>query len=98
MKITNIAIVGTSEYVISNAFESTKVHFEKLGYTVLFGKEEDLSPETEKVLVICHGEESDIDAVFYIGDESSDEGKKIISSWTGHPHFRIIGDRYIKEK
>ncbi len=101
MKITNIAIVGVSSELVNDISRKTAVFFEKFGYTVLLGSEPDMSVPGEKVLVIHSDEElpgcaNKFDAVFYVGEESSAESVKLISTWTGHPHFRIIGNRYLR--
>ncbi|MBE6709411.1 MAG: hypothetical protein E7578_09250 [Ruminococcaceae bacterium] len=95
MKITNIAVVGVSEHIVDKALKHTKEFFERSGYTVLVGNGEVLPCETDKVLVIHTECSVEPDAVFYIGEESTDKDAEIISRWTGHPHFRIIGGRYI---
>lgn len=102
-----ILVTGTDRIAVSEAVCSLSDAVSRLGYAVALS---DASPNEDsgKSLIICdHTVDGNTDpfllyklydAVFFVGDDSSSEGLSQLSILTGHPHLRIIGNRFFENR
>ncbi len=103
MNTRKICIIGSPNPIRDDTVSKAYSAFAKIGYTISTESELPCCDSDKKILAIHLNDEIPTktvdtwdlyDAVFFIGSDSSEHDKNLICAWTGHPHLRIIGDRF----